>query len=107
MLAQSFASRRHGEMLGDHGVLRASCMRLLSVTVTDCLSRWADGTRFAGDWNKEKPWEGSTHVPLVCGGPSAQTQVVAQPVTTMDLAATWLEFASLGTILSAVIHWRG
>ena len=34
------ASSDHGEMLGDHG-----------------------------DWEKSKPWEGASHVPLVCTGP--------------------------------------
>eukprot|EP01047_Picozoa_sp_COSAG01_P019361 COSAG01_NODE_1073_length_11862_cov_11.086117_10_plen_162_part_00 len=48
-----------------------------------------------GDWNKEKPWEGSAHVPLVCGGPRVRQQVVSQPVTTMDLAATWLDLAGV------------
>lgn len=59
-------SSDHGEMLGDHG-----------------------------DWDKSKPWEGSAHVPLVCSGPGIRVQTVPQPVTTMDLAATWLEFAGL------------
>ena len=60
-------SSDHGEMLGDHG-----------------------------DWDKSKPWEGSAHVPLVCTGPGVMAgQVVAQPVTTMDLAATWLHLAGV------------
>ena len=49
-----------------------------------------------GDWDKSKPWEGSAHVPLVCSGPGVMAgQVVAQPVTTMDLAATWLHLAGV------------
>lgn len=59
-------SSDHGEMLGDHG-----------------------------DWDKEKPWEGSSHVPLVCSGPGIRMQTISQPVTTMDLAATWLDLAGL------------
>jgi len=60
-------SSDHGEMLGDHN-----------------------------DWSKSKPWEGSAHVPLACTGPPSLVkprQLITHPVSTMDLAATWLDFA--------------
>ena len=58
----------HGELLGDHG-----------------------------DWGKSKPWEGASHVPLVCAGAGVAAHArVAAPVTTMDMAATWLDYAGLG-----------
>ena len=64
------------------------------------------------DWGKSKPWEGSAHVPLVCSGPSAlvRRQMVRYPVTTMDLAATWLDFAgvpltSSGMTAVMMIEW--
>lgn len=57
----------HGEMLGDHG-----------------------------DTGKTMPWQGSSKVPLACMGPNiARGRIVTRPVGTIDLAATFLEIASL------------
>ena len=54
----------HGEMLSDHG-----------------------------DVGKTMPWSGSVSVPLACSGPGiAKGKVVTRPVSTMDLAATFLDF---------------
>merc|ERR1711861_66049 len=56
----------HGELLGDHG-----------------------------DFDKSKPWQSSVGVPLVCAGPGiASGKVVHAPVGTVDLAATFLDYAS-------------
>ena len=55
----------HGEMLGDHG-----------------------------DFDKSKPWQASVGVPLICGGPGLATgKVIKAPVGTVDLAATFLDYA--------------
>ena len=55
----------HGEMLGDHG-----------------------------DFDKSKPWQASVGVPLICAGPGLATgRVVKAPVGTVDLAATFLDYA--------------
>ena len=56
----------HGEMLGDHG-----------------------------DVDKSKPWEGSAHVPLMCAGPGIlKGNTVDLPVATMDMAGTFMDYAS-------------
>jgi arylsulfatase A-like enzyme len=56
----------HGEMLGDHG-----------------------------DVDKSKPWEGSSHVPLMCAGPGIKKGVTVDiPVATMDMAGTFMDYAS-------------
>jgi arylsulfatase A-like enzyme len=56
----------HGEMLGDHGGV-----------------------------DKSKPWEGSSHVPLICAGPGIQNNVTVDvPVATMDMAGTFMDYAS-------------
>ena len=66
-------SSDHGEMLGDHG-----------------------------DWDKSKPWEGASHVPLVCSGPGVQQRVqIEAPVTTMDMAATWMDVAGIANFAAA------
>lgn len=60
-------SSDHGEMLQDHG-----------------------------DIGKCVPWEGSVSVPLVCmGGPIVKGKAIHQPVSTMDLAGTFLDFAGV------------
>lgn len=56
----------HGEMLGDHD-----------------------------DVDKSKPWEGSAHVPLMCKGPGIKAgATLSLPVTTMDMAGTFIDYAS-------------
>jgi hypothetical protein len=66
-------SSDHGEMLGDHG-----------------------------DWEKSKPWEGASHVPLICSGPGVQQRVqIEAPVTTMDMAATWMDLAGIASFAAA------
>ena len=43
---------------------------------------------------KSKPWQSSMSVPLICSGPGINVNaVVSRPVTTMDLAATFIDFA--------------
>ena len=75
-------SSDHGEMLGDHG-----------------------------DWAKSKPWEGASRVPLACKGPGiVQGQVFAdQPVSTMDLAATFLDYGGINvsnpTVLDSLLPY--
>eukprot|EP00118_Oscarella_pearsei_P002806 m.11700 g.11700 ORF g.11700 m.11700 type:complete len:537 (+) comp23544_c0_seq2:38-1648(+) len=62
-------SSDHGEMLGDHN-----------------------------DWGKSQPWGGSIRVPLVCMGKTLGVQVGAKidtPVTTMDMAGTFLDYAGI------------
>ena len=60
-------SSDHGEMLGDHG-------------------RWA----------KHVPYQPSVGVPLIIAGPGvSRARQYKPPVTTMDLAATFLEYASV------------
>lgn len=62
-------SSDHGEMLGDHG-----------------------------DTAKSRPWEPSSVVPLVCAGPGILPQrTVGLPVATLDLSATFLDFAGIPT----------
>eukprot|EP01063_Lacrimia_lanifica_P004438 TRINITY_DN1248_c0_g1_i1.p1 TRINITY_DN1248_c0_g1~~TRINITY_DN1248_c0_g1_i1.p1 ORF type:complete len:508 (+),score=206.28 TRINITY_DN1248_c0_g1_i1:67-1590(+) len=57
----------HGEMLGDHD-----------------------------DGGKSKPWQGSAAVPFVCSGPGIREGVeIERPVGTMDLAATFLDYAGV------------
>merc|ERR1712178_616802 len=50
-----------------------------------------------GDHNlfgKEKPWEGSMHVPLIIKGPGvSKNQVVDTPVATLDIPGTFLDLA--------------
>ena len=68
-------SSDHGDMLGDH-----------------------DG------WAKSKPWEASASVPLLCFGPGVQAgKVVAEPTATLDLAATFIDYAGaeLGTNMTS------
>ena len=60
-------SSDHGEMLGDHNT-----------------------------WGKSRPYEPSVGVPLTVWGPSVEKGVVSDAlVSVMDLAATFLEYASL------------
>jgi arylsulfatase A-like enzyme len=60
-------SSDHGEMLGDHAA-----------------------------WGKSKPWQPSVGVPLVAAGPGvAAGRVVTGPATTLDLAATFLDYAGV------------
>lgn len=55
----------HGEMLGDHG-----------------------------DVDKSEPWEGASHVPLMCKGPGILAgKTVSIPVATMDMAGTFMDYA--------------
>eukprot|EP00545_Synedropsis_sp_CCMP1620_P000381 CAMPEP_0119005746 /NCGR_PEP_ID=MMETSP1176-20130426/1905_1 /TAXON_ID=265551 /ORGANISM="Synedropsis recta cf, Strain CCMP1620" /LENGTH=554 /DNA_ID=CAMNT_0006957587 /DNA_START=55 /DNA_END=1719 /DNA_ORIENTATION=- len=55
----------HGEMLGDHEIM-----------------------------GKKVPWQASISVPLVCFGPGIKEGVVYKdPVTTLDLAGTFMDFA--------------
>ena len=62
-------SSDHGEMLGDHG-------------------------RFA----KSVPWEASAGVPLLASGPGVKAGAVLDgPCATLDLGATFLDYAGLGT----------
>ena len=45
-------------------------------------------------WAKSKPWEASASVPLLCFGPGIKSgQVVNDPTATLDLAATFLDYA--------------
>lgn len=56
-------SSDHGDMLGDHGGAA-----------------------------KSKPWQGSASVPLMCAGPGiAAGKVVTRPVSTLDVAGTFME----------------
>jgi arylsulfatase A-like enzyme len=52
-----------------------------------------------GDHNlrgKFVPWQGSVSAPLICAGPGMQKgAVVERPVSTMDLAATFLDYANI------------
>lgn len=58
----------HGEMLGDHGQIA-----------------------------KAKPWQGSISVPLLCFGPGVKNgSIYADPVTTLDLPGTFLDYAGYG-----------
>jgi arylsulfatase A-like enzyme len=58
-------SSDHGDMLGDHNAAA-----------------------------KSKPWEASIGVPLLCFGPGVlQSKIIDFPVTTMDLAATFIDYA--------------
>ena len=60
-------SSDHGEMLGDRGL-----------------------------WGKQQPYQPSAGVPLVAAGPSVRQGWTCQaPATTLDLAATFLDFAGL------------
>ncbi len=60
-------SSDHGEMLGDHDL-----------------------------WGKQKPYQPSASVPLVASGPDIARGLVSDaPVTTVDLAATFLDYANL------------
>eukprot|EP00117_Sycon_ciliatum_P028913 scpid58470/ scgid23137/ Arylsulfatase; Cys-type sulfatase len=57
----------HGEMLGDHD-----------------------------DWGKSQPWQGSASVPFTCMGKKVGVKVgqrITRPVSTMDMAATFLDYA--------------
>lgn len=57
----------HGEMLGDHG-----------------------------EWRKRAPYRGSVRVPLLLSGPDVQRRGrVGEPVSLIDLAATFLDYAGL------------
>ena len=45
-------------------------------------------------------FEGAAHVPFACRGPPhlvSPGRVISEPTATMDLAATWLDLAGLGT----------
>jgi arylsulfatase A-like enzyme len=43
---------------------------------------------------KSKPWMSAMSVPLICAGPTvARNAVVSWPVSTMDLAATFIQLA--------------
>lgn len=47
---------------------------------------------------KTKPWQGSASVPLICAGPGIRVGVtIDRPVSTMDLAATFLDYANVLT----------
>lgn len=60
-------SSDHGEMLGDRGL-----------------------------WGKSQPWQPSVGIPLVVAGPGvAEGAVCTAPVSLMDLAATFLEYAGV------------
>ena len=50
-------------------------------------------------WNgKTVPWQGSVSVPLICTGPNVRPGAkIERPVSTMDLAATFLDYASSGS----------
>ena len=54
----------HGEMLGDHNL-----------------------------WGKTHPYHGSTGVPLILSGPGIRKSVQHAPASTLDLTATFLEYA--------------
>ncbi|MBY0504060.1 MAG: sulfatase-like hydrolase/transferase [Bryobacteraceae bacterium] len=57
----------HGEMLGDHDL-----------------------------WAKRHPYQGSTGVPLIVRGPGVRAgRVVKDPATTLDVTATFLDYAGL------------
>jgi len=58
----------HGEMLGDHGQIA-----------------------------KSKPWQGAISVPLLCFGPGIKEgYVYEEPITTLDLPGTFLDYAGYG-----------
>jgi hypothetical protein len=62
-------SSDHGEMLGDHD-----------------------------DWGKTQPWSGSVGVPLICMGQKLGVRVgavIEKPITTMDLAGTFIDYAGV------------
>jgi arylsulfatase len=66
-------SSDHGEMLGDRNL-----------------------------WRKRHPWQPSIGVPLVVAGPGVSPErVVDHPVTIMDLAATWLDYAEAPALADA------
>jgi arylsulfatase A-like enzyme len=90
----------HGEMLGDHGM-----------------------------WYKRSPYRGSVNVPLLISGPGVENRgVVEDPATTLDLHATFRDYAGVHTgendsrtmrpylegvtddhrdvVTSGVYHWR-
>lgn len=59
----------HGEMLGDHGYI-----------------------------SKSKPWQGAISVPLLCFGPGVKKgSIYENPVTTLDLPGTFLDYAGYGS----------
>lgn len=60
-------SSDHGEMLGDHDL-----------------------------WAKRHPYHGSTGVPLIASGPGVKKGLtIAEPATTLDVTATFLDYAGL------------
>jgi arylsulfatase len=62
-------SSDHGEMLGDHG-----------------------------RWGKSIPYQSSIGVPLIVAGPGLQQGIVDRgPATTLDLTATYLDYAGIRT----------
>ena len=66
-----------------------------------CIS--SDHGDMLGDHNtgaKSKPWEASVSVPLLCFGADVMPgRVVDFPVATMDLAATFIDYAGKGVFL--------
>lgn len=62
-------SSDHGEMLGDHGL-----------------------------WGKRQPFEASVGVPLVVRGPGVKRSRPPGPVATLDLTATFLDYAQAGPL---------
>lgn len=48
-----------------------------------------------GDYSKQLPWQGSASVPLMCAGPGVKAgQIITMPVGTLDLSATFMDFAA-------------
>ena len=48
--------------------------------------------------SKSKPWQSAMSVPLICSGPDIlKGKIVHTPVTTMDLAATFIDYSGAST----------
>ena len=96
ILRQNYAAKieRIDYWLGQYIDLLTSENQLNNTIICFC----SDHGEMLGDRNtfaKSKPWHSAMGVPLICAGPGVEgpSRVIEHPVTTMDLAATFIDYA--------------
>ena len=102
-------ARKHNEIRQNYSAMIENIDRWLGVYVEELKRRGeydntlivysSDHGEMLGDkdrWAKSVPWQPSVGVPLVIGGPGVRgAKVYEDPTTTMDLAATFVDYAGL------------
>ena len=105
----NIGARKHNEIRQNYSAMIENIDRWLGIYIEELKKRGeyentlivysSDHGEMLGDkdrWAKSVPWQPSVGVPLIIGGPGvSRGKVHEDPTTTMDLAATFVDYAGL------------